>query len=123
MLSADKNSLIRGAKQENRQDFEVPPVLGEFTRLLRIIQEEMVIYRVWPVHLSTSQSGLFFSYHVMAGELLVLLFVDPAASRRWKGRIVHNGEPQTCESSKRCESANLSASLYWTPSSRTSTSE
>lgn len=54
MLSADKNSLIRGAKQENRQEFEIPPVLGEFTRLLRIIQEEIVTYRIWPVRARAS---------------------------------------------------------------------
>lgn len=53
MLSADKNSLTHGAKQENRQEFQVPPILGEFTRLLKIIQEEIVTYRIWPVRKST----------------------------------------------------------------------
>lgn len=52
MLSAHKDLLITGdAFRENKQVFEVPPVLKEFTRLLRIIKEELVTYRIWPVRL------------------------------------------------------------------------
>lgn len=54
MLSAEKDALISDAFHENRQVFQVPPNLGEFTRLLRIIQEEIVLYRIWPVCLSSS---------------------------------------------------------------------
>lgn len=54
MLSAHKDALVGSAFQENRQVFEVPPILGEFIRLLRIIQEEIITYRIWPVRLSTS---------------------------------------------------------------------
>lgn len=52
MLSAEKDLLIDDASRENRQVFEIPPVLGEFTRLLRIIKEEIVQYRIWPVRIS-----------------------------------------------------------------------
>lgn len=54
MLSADKDLLVGDAYPENRQVFEVPPILEEFTRLLRIIQEEIVTYRIWPVRLSAT---------------------------------------------------------------------
>lgn len=54
MLSADKDVLVGDAFRENRQLFEVPPILEEFTRLVRIIQEEIVTYRIWPVRLCTA---------------------------------------------------------------------
>lgn len=53
MLSASKDLLVDDAIRENRQAFEVPPVLAEFTRLLRIIKEEIINYRIWPVRLPT----------------------------------------------------------------------
>lgn len=53
MLSARKDLLVDDAVRENRQSFQVPPVLAEFTRLLRIIKEEIINYRIWPVSLST----------------------------------------------------------------------
>lgn len=59
MLSAHKDLLITGdAFRENKQVFEVPPVLKEFTRLLRIIKEELVTYRIWPVRLPACQIEL-----------------------------------------------------------------
>lgn len=80
MLSTNKDLLIGNAFRENRQVFEVPPVLGEFTRLLRIIQEEIVTYRIWPVCPSNILNMTFISYSPMTGELLVLLFSDPTTS-------------------------------------------
>lgn len=52
MLSPNKESLIQQATRENTQEFEVRPTLAEFTRLLRIITEEIVSYRIWPVCVS-----------------------------------------------------------------------
>lgn len=80
MLSADKALLVGGAYRENRQVFEVPPILEDFARLLRIIQEEIVTYRIWPVCPSTSTKRACVSHFLLTGELLVLLFSDPATS-------------------------------------------
>ena len=48
-MSANKDLLVCEGVRENKQVFEQPPNLMEFARLLRIITEEIVQYRVWPV--------------------------------------------------------------------------
>lgn len=84
MLSADKSELIGNAFPENKQAFPVPPVLRELVRLLQIIGEEIVQYRIWPVGFfySTFTSLAMRITHCRghAGELLVLLLAHPTAS-------------------------------------------
>lgn len=45
-----------------------PPTLAAFTRLLRIITEELVRYRIWPVRLSFSRTQEFPTHVTFAQE-------------------------------------------------------
>lgn len=49
-----KDHLVGKATSENKQIFPEPPILRELVCLLRIIVEELVEYRLWPVNLISS---------------------------------------------------------------------
>ncbi|KAF8309238.1 hypothetical protein DL93DRAFT_2231111 [Clavulina sp. PMI_390] len=48
MLSSEKALLVGAANNENLQVFANPPDLKDLARLLRVINEEIVTYRLWP---------------------------------------------------------------------------
>lgn len=49
VLSANKARLVGSGIKENRQEFQTRPTLGELSFLLRVIIDELVAYRLWPV--------------------------------------------------------------------------
>ncbi|KAF8338053.1 WD40-repeat-containing domain protein [Cantharellus anzutake] len=49
-LSASRETLAETAKQENTQEFNNPPFLADFGEYLRVISEELLEYKIWPVN-------------------------------------------------------------------------
>ncbi|KAF8308155.1 hypothetical protein DL93DRAFT_2221274 [Clavulina sp. PMI_390] len=104
-LSAEKDLLTENALSENRQEFPVPPDLGELARLLRIINDEILKYRIWPEncwffcsliqeHLGGLNDDLFViggpKYNDLAPQIRLRVF-----RRVLKGRAVGPGLSQT----------------------------
>lgn len=78
ILSADKNLLIVEASRQNKQVFDVPPTLEEFTRLFRVIAEETVTFNIWPICSLKLRMG-FCLILLPLGKLLVFLLPHSAA--------------------------------------------
>jgi len=59
--------------------FEVPPSLKELRVLLRILCDELLMYRVWPVRSDSSYTRGVYLIEAFTGELLGVLFPHPTA--------------------------------------------
>ncbi|KAF8300171.1 hypothetical protein DL93DRAFT_2188818 [Clavulina sp. PMI_390] len=57
-LSGSKERLVSDATYENSRVLDRPPRLADLSRLLRIINEELQTYSIWP-HLAAAQDGWF----------------------------------------------------------------
>ncbi|KAF8305095.1 hypothetical protein DL93DRAFT_2102203 [Clavulina sp. PMI_390] len=95
-LATEKSSLIEDSLRENRQEFQHPPSLLELARLLRIVTEEILKYRIWPEncwffcsliqeHLGGSEDNTFVfggpKYNDIAPQIRLRVL-----RRVWKGR-------------------------------------
>ncbi|KAF8308163.1 hypothetical protein DL93DRAFT_2159211 [Clavulina sp. PMI_390] len=109
MLSSEKAILIGQAEKENSQVFANPPNLGSFARVLRIINEEIALYRLWPEncwffcsllqqHLGGAETGWFMNgslkYAKLATEIRARIFTR--LQEREQGEMPH---PQQMHSS------------------------
>ncbi|KAF8315959.1 hypothetical protein DL93DRAFT_2166540 [Clavulina sp. PMI_390] len=105
VFSASKEHLIGGSSKENTQAFANPPKLAELGRLLRIITEEIVSYRIWPEnswffcsliqqHLDGALTGWFVSgdlkYSNLANDIRTRV-----SSRAWDGRKIPAAHQQS----------------------------
>lgn len=80
-------SLTKNATAENRQVLEARPTLGELQHSLRVMQDELQLYRLWPVCLNLFPRP-YINLILTKGKLLVLRLLSTRAPRRnWSGKI------------------------------------